>query len=686
MGSYIYLNKSDIYNHFNRLDEAVQAFETSIRDYDGLTFLPDDTLICGVALFYKVGDREKYTSYVKQILDKLSDMYPCEFIDACRVVFECSLDSGNYPLAEKIVHKMDSYMLTHPTESKVGVKIEQLKYMYAKTINDRDAMLEALEKKNEYYEQIVSTLEYQRTVSMDEYLETHKHLQEAVQNEMQANRAKTRFLANMSHDIRTPMNAIVGITNLMEHALHDPGKLENYLSKMKLSSRHLLGLINDLLDMNKIESGTTQLHIEPIRLAEQVQQIQDLVRTQINAKGQHFTILTRHIRHENLLADGVRLRQILLNVLSNSVKYTQKNGTITLELEEFDSTASDRAAYRFTITDTGMGMDADLVAHIFEPFKRGEDSVINKIQGTGLGMAITKSIVDLMGGTIRIDSEVDHGTCVTIELEFAVDQKEDAHTEPLKLLFLSKDREWMQELEAAAKIRGMTFSGVTGEEEACKVLQRSKMDAVLFCGDFCHTVTAGRLREIASPDVLFLAVEDGGHGQMAGRLRQRGFQGKIDGPFFFSNVEKEVNRIRSNNDGETMGAGTSILNGMRFLCAEDNELNAEILEASLEIAGASCYICADGAELVKRFQAAAPGDYDAILMDIQMPNMNGYEASERIRNGENPLGRTIPIIAMTANAFVEDVNNSFAAGMDAHISKPIDMADLESTMRRLRHI
>ena len=702
MGSYIYLNKSDIFNHFGKLDEAVKAFETCVQDYDGFGFLPDDTLICGMSLYYKLGDKPKYREYMQKILEKLEDMYASEFIDACKVVFNCSLNAGNYPLTEQIIGKMDTYIHAHPQENKVGLQIEQLKYTYAKKIGDQGAMLAALEKKDHYYQQIVSILEEQRATSMDEYLETHKHLQEAVQNEMHANHAKTQFLANMSHDIRTPMNAIMGITNLMEHALHNPDKLENYLSKIQLSSRHMLGLINDLLDMNKIESGTTHLHEEPMKLAEQIVQIQDIIRPQSMERGQKFNIHTSHVCHENLIADGVRLRQILLNILSNSVKYTPDGGTISFDIEELTSKDPDRASYRFTITDTGIGMDEELLSHVFDPFKRGEDSVVNKIQGTGLGMSISKNLVELMGGTIHIDSEVNRGTCTTLLLEFVIDQKEDAKTEPLKLLLLSSNKEFTEDLSASVKNKPLSLICASNQDDAYQVLNMCPIDVILLSDSFCYASVMTKLHEVSGDAALFLALEPypENESEPAGtktgntvrppvadltltQLIHKGIHGKIPYPFFFTNLEKEINRIRSNNVSSS--ANDSILDGMHFLCAEDNELNAEILCASLNIAGASCNVYPDGNQLVDAFEHVQPGQYDAILMDIQMPNMNGYEATRRIRHGQNPLGQTIPIIAMTANAFVEDVHNSLAAGMNAHISKPLEMADLERAMRRLKN-
>ena len=682
MGAYVFLNKSDILHHTGCLEESLEAFEISINEYDGLTILPDDTLICGVSLFYALGDREKYLDYLQKIMDKLDSMYASEFIDSCKVVFDCALDSGDYFLVKQIIHKMDDYMLAYPREIKVGLKMEELKYTYGKKTGNQTAMLAALEKKNQYYEQIVHTLEEQRTTSIEEYLETHKHLQEAVQNATQANHAKTQFLANMSHDIRTPMNAIVGITSLMEHSLDDPEKLQNYLSKIRRSSRYMLGLVNDLLDMNKIESGTARLSQEPMKLAEQVDQVNDIIRTHTSERGQHFEIHTHHVCHENLIGDAVRLRQILLNILSNSVKYTHHGGNIQLTIEELPLASSTKAQYHFVITDTGIGMEPELVAHIFEPFIRGEDSMVNKIQGSGLGMAITKNIVDLMNGEIVVDSHPGIGTKVEITLTFQIDTIEDSKAEQLNLLLLSREDALVDDLTYASRIKPVTLTCVSDLESALLALSESSADVLLLSEEFCGDTVLQELRHAVGNGVLFFQVEDTNNSQPQNLPVSRELNGRLSSPFFFTNLEKERNRIRSGGTGNA--AGESVLNGMHFLCAEDNELNAEILSAILEIAGASCTVYPNGADLVRAFEQVKPGDYDAILMDVQMPVMNGYEATRAIRQGKNPLGRTIPIIAMTANAFADDVRNSLASGMNAHISKPIDMAILEKTMRRIK--
>ena len=427
-------------------------------------------------------------------------------------------------------------------------------------------------RKNEELLAIKTESEAQLTAANEKLEATNQSLRdaraaavEALRMAENASKAKTDFLSNMSHDIRTPMNAIFGISQLMEHEIDQPDKLRGHIAKLQSSSQHLLSLINDVLDMSRIESGKAALHIEPINLPEQLEQITDIVRASANEHDQTLTVDTQNLLHENVLGDSTRLRQVLINVLSNAVKYTPDGGAILFEAHELPRDGHTYARYQFRITDNGIGMTPEFQQHIFDPFARAESSVTNKVQGTGLGMAITKNLVEMMGGTIRVESALGKGSCFEIMLEFKIDTS-----------------------AAAAK------------------------------------------PEASAPD------------------------------------------------------GASTLNGMRFLCAEDNAINAEILEALLEMAGASCTIYPNGKELVDAFANVQPGQYDMILMDVQMPVMNGYEATRAIRASANPLGQTIPILAMTANAFSEDVQHSLDAGMDAHLSKPVDLKALEETVRKYR--
>ena len=406
----------------------------------------------------------------------------------------------------------------------------------------------------------------QLTQANDELLRAQDIAAEALQSAERASKAKTDFLSNMSHDIRTPMNAIIGITTLMKNELHQPERLAEHLGKLETSGRLLLGIINDILDMSRIESGKTTLNIEKMNISQQVSQLDSIIRQQASQRRQTFTVET-HMQHENVLADPNRLNQVLMNILSNAVKYTPQGGHIRLAVDELTHTEH-YTKYRFIVQDDGIGMSAAYQKTLFDPFTREEKSGTNKVQGTGLGMAITKSIVDLMGGTIRVESATGKGTRFEVVLEFPIDAEAD---------------------------KVQTAPALPEEAEA-----------------------------------------------------------------------------------------VSPLSGMNFLCAEDNAINAEILELLLETKGARCTICSNGQEIVDAFASVKPGEYDMILMDVQMPVMDGLEATQRIRSGENPLGRTIPILAMTANAFLEDMQKSRDAGMDEHLSKPVDINALEQTVKRFR--
>ena len=390
---------------------------------------------------------------------------------------------------------------------------------------------------------------------------------EALQTAENANKAKTDFLSNMSHDIRTPMNAIIGITSLIRHDAGNKAKVIEYADKIDISSQHLLGIINDVLDMSKIEAGKTVFKYSDFSILDLVQELDTIFHTQIYEKQQTLTIIKENIQHEWVNGDQVHLMQIFSNLLSNAVKYTQEGGEIQFFVEECETKSSVYAKYRFLVSDNGMGMSADFKDTIFDAFTRAESSITNKIQGTGLGMAITKNLVEAMGGTIDVESELGQGSCFEVLMDL----------------------------------------------------------------------------KIAEDRTVALAAQE-----------------------------------------ETDEQDGNILQGMRFLCAEDNELNAEILTELLKIEGAECTICENGEEILKAFEQSAPGDYDMILMDVQMPVMNGYEATKAIRRSSHELAKTIPIIAMTANAFSEDIQHSFAAGMNAHVSKPVEMKVLEKTIRSIK--
>lgn len=506
-------------------------------------------------------------------------------------------------------------------------------------------------------------------------------LEEAVEVAEKATKAKSEFLSNMSHDIRTPMNAIVGIVNLMEHEGGLSDKQHTYIQKIQMSSRHLLSLINDVLDMSKIESSEVILNQESVSLAEQIGQVESIIRSQANERGQEFVIRVHELSHEYLIGDSVRLRQIFINLLSNAVKYTPYGGKVELDLAELPCEIRDHATIRITVTDNGCGMPPEFVEHIFEPFTRSENSVTNKVQGTGLGMAITKSIVDMAGGTIEIHSEVDKGSRFDVTVTLPINHSAEKEIHAKGVLLISDDMVLNRNMSASMKESSVDFAIVSTEEEAVRQLEKQSADVILIAGrlhDQTLDSTVNLLRKTARDAVLIFCCDYAQREKVVDILHKNGVDGLIARPFFLSNLINAIDQVRENIP---IVESHSLLQGMRFLCAEDNELNAEILEAVLEMNGASCTICPDGEKIVEAFQKVQPDDYDAILMDVQMPRMNGLQATRVIRQSENTLGREIPIIAMTANAFAEDVQACLNAGMDAHVSKPLEISALEQALR-----
>ena len=499
-----------------------------------------------------------------------------------------------------------------------------------------------------------------------------------------ANKSKSEFLSNMSHDIRTPMNAIVGITNLMEHDVDNHEKMIKYISKIESSSQYLLGLINDVLDMSKIESAEVDLNLEEVNLAEQVAQIDSILRPQAEERHHTFTISANEIVHESLIGDSVRLRQIMINLLSNAVKYTANGGMIHFELSELPSQDEDHSLIQITVTDNGYGMTEELVANIYEPFVRAENSTTNKIQGTGLGMAITKKIVDLMGGTITVQSELNKGSCFTVRLPLLIDKTAKYSLDAENVLLISENDSVISNMKASFKESGIVLHLSKSTEEGKQLLHKQMMDIILLDRDIHEPGLSEMVKELrseASDIMIFCA--DGTHTENTlDLIKTSGVTGVVSNPFFLSKLASQVNEILYDKKTDE-AENRNILKGLRFMCAEDNALNSEILNALLDMNGATCVIYPDGQELVEAFKTVKAGDYDAILMDVQMPIMNGLEATKAIRSGKNPLGKDIPIIAMTANAFSSDVQNCLNAGMDAHIPKPLNIETLERTMRVL---
>ncbi len=525
----------------------------------------------------------------------------------------------------------------------------------------------------------------------------NKQLTEALQAAQIASQSKTTFLSNMSHDIRTPMNAILGFTVLLAKDAHNPDKVREYTKKINTSGRHLLSLINDVLDVSKIESGKAVLSIGEFTLNSMISSVDAIIRPMAKAKGQKFDVVVTGIRHECLIGDETRLNQVLINLLSNAVKYTQEGGTIWLRLTGLNQRSRQYEHIRIEVEDNGYGMTPEYLAVLFDAFTRAENSTTNKVQGTGLGMAITKNIIELMGGTIEVASEAGHGTIFTAELELRIPDgisQEQFFQENgiMKILAVDDEKEICSNIGLLMKDVGVYTDYAYGGQEAVEKVRQtladgSQFDVILLDWNMPGMdgiETARQIRALKQQriPILFLTAYD--WEEMEEEAYAAGIDGFLAKPFFVSALKEKLQDIHAKQDsiGQQEEAAASSLEGRRFLIAEDNEINSEILLELLHLDGADGEVAENGQLAVELFLAAGPGHFDAVLMDVQMPVMNGYEATRSIRSLEREDAKTIPIIAMTANAFAEDVKDARDAGMDDHIAKPIDMEVIRKTLDR----
>ncbi len=514
-----------------------------------------------------------------------------------------------------------------------------------------------------------------------------------------ANEAKSNFLANMSHDIRTPMNAIIGFSALLAKDAENPDKVREYIRKIAFSGQHLLSLINDILDMSKIESGKTSLNIEEFNLSEFLEEVYSMMISQTKAKKQNFDVRTRGHMPELVLGDKLRLNQILLNLLSNAVKYTPNGGNIELIIESLDRKMHNHAHLRFEVKDNGIGMSPEFVKTVFDPFARESKEATKEIQGTGLGMAITKNIVNLMGGTISVASEPDKGSSFVVELELAISNKEKVdenfwvHNDITSILVVDDEEEVCIDIKELMTDTGVEVSYALGGAQAVEMVssahdEHNDYNIVLLdwkMPGMDGVETAKRIRKKVGNEVPIMVLTSYSFDEIEEEAKGAGIDYFLTKPFFVSNFRNAIVQIRDSGHKETpekVDEGASIA-GLKVLAAEDNEINAEILLELLDIEEVSCEIAENGEEALKKFESSEPGQYDIIFMDVQMPVMNGYEATRAIRACSHPNAKTIPIIAMTANAFDEDVRMALDAGMNAHLAKPIDMCKLKNIVADL---
>ncbi len=505
-----------------------------------------------------------------------------------------------------------------------------------------------------------------------------------------ANRAKSDFLSNMSHDIRTPMNAIIGMANIARSHLGDDGKVDDCLKKVLLSSQHLLGLINDVLDMSRIESGKMTINQEPLSLPELLENVVAIMQPNMKAADQRFSACLKNVRHERFCSDALRMRQIFINILSNASKFTPAGGSIVLEVEELDCIEPDTAVLRFAFSDSGIGMKEEFLEHLFDAFSRERDSRVDKTEGSGLGMAITKKLVDLFGGTIEVHSRLGEGTIFRVTLPLLIEEEPETVDLPdLRVLVVDDDDMVVEYLEETFRGHGVRVEGASSGEAAVAMLESARAeeigyDAVLLDWkmpgmDGPHTARELRARFGQETPILIMSAYD--WGDIEEEAKASGVNGFISKPLFRSTVSLALKKyvLKESTPPSQHDQSDSVeFAGRRFLLVEDNELNREIAVELLEAAGAEMECAVNGADGAAKFEQSPEHYYDLILMDVQMPVMNGYEATEKIRGMARDDAKTVTILAMTADAFAEDVAKAKMVGMNGHLAKPLDI----STLRR----
>ena len=530
----------------------------------------------------------------------------------------------------------------------------------------------------------------------DELKRQQKILQDALLVAQKANDAKRDFLSRMSHEIRTPMNAIIGMSAIAFNYLDDKKRTADCLSKITFSSKHLLMLLNDVLDMSKIENGKLNIRQELFDLKNLVTSLADINYGLATAKGLSFEIVISGFKDELLLGDSMRVNQILLNLLSNAIKFTPKGGSVRLEIRMLRS-ASDKIWLRFIVKDSGIGMKKEFLEHLYEPFEQADNGIARKYGGTGLGMAITKNLVAIMDGTIEVESQEGAGTTFMVDLPFGVskvDKKTAAEMEEMRVLVVDDDNDTCEHAVVLLKGMGVNVDWALNGFEAIEKV-RSACEDDGRCYDVCFIdwcmpeldgiETARRMRRYVGPDVLIIIISAYDWSGIEEQAKAAGVNAFIAKPFFASNLYNTLLTVSRKPELGFSAVGnkeTYDFGGKKVLLVEDNELNMEIASELLKFVNLQVEHAENGKVAVDIFRNSKEKEYALIFMDIQMPLMNGYDADRCIRSSEHPAAGTIPIIAMTANAFNDDVQAAFDAGMNGHLAKPIDVEVLYKTIAR----
>lgn len=513
-------------------------------------------------------------------------------------------------------------------------------------------------------------------------------LEQALQAAQAANQAKMSFLSNMSHDIRTPMNAIIGMTNIALNHIDERARVQDCLSKIQTASTHLMSLINDVLDMSRIDSGRVTISEERFSLADLVHDLFVLLRPLADAKGHKLTIDVEDISREALMGDALYLRQVFVNIIGNAIKYTPDGGEIAVRFGETPHPSDPLSlTLNFSCADNGVGMSEDFLKKLGTPFEREKNSTLSGVEGTGLGMAITKNLIAQMGGEMKVESRPGEGSTFTVDIPISAASATEDYPSlaGMKVLLIDLDgaggaARYLAESDAETT----TVSGgiqAVGEISIAQ-MERRAFDAVLIDGNMDESDLldlAAYLRSQLGDGVPLLLLSDCDWGHMEYAATRAGLTGFIPRPLFKGRLIRALAAGTHSDDGASQEADFC---GMRILLVEDNELNREIAVELIGATGAAIDAAEDGSKALEMFKASVPGTYHLILMDIQMPVMDGYEAARAIRALDRPDASTVTIAAMTANAFVEDIKKTRDAGMDEHLSKPMDIASVEQLMRR----